>query len=399
MKRIWIALVAAIAIATAIAAWFFRDQIAVRWLGAPAPVSADEHAGHDTSAPVAGDEPRVGIDVPATQQARIGVHVTTLESRAVEQTIRAVGLVVVDQRLESHVHTRVSGYIERIHVNAVGDPVRRGQALYRLYSPDVVATEYEYVASAGQGGLSAKIAEAALERLVLWGVPTAEISRLKRTREAQRTIAFVAPTAGVVIDKSALQGMYVTPEMELYHLADLSKVWVMVTLYEHELPLVKAGDTAQIGLPGRPDARIDGVIDYVYPEVDLATRTARARIEVDNREGLLKPGMFATATIVESLGQALVVPDDAVLTTGLRKLVFVQEGDARFEPREVGLGPRVEGGYLVHHGLAAGDRVVVRANFLLDAESRLQAALQRGDASAPGHAGHGGGGEHAGHGG
>jgi Cu(I)/Ag(I) efflux system membrane fusion protein len=398
MKRVTMFVLVLVAIAAAIAAWSLRERIVAVWRPQPGEaVESAGHAGHGDQGEARGiDEPRVAIEVPPEQQARIGVHLATLEERDVQHTIRAVGLVAVDQRLESHVHTRVSGYIERIYVNAVGDRVRRGQALYRIYSPDVVATEYEYVASAGKGELSARIAEAALERLALWGVPTSEITRLKRERKVQRTIPFVAPTSGVVISKTALQGMYVTPEMELYHLADLSKVWVIVTLYEHELPLVKVGDRAQIGLASLPDGSIEGVIEYVYPEVDLATRTARARIEVDNSEGLLKPGMFATATLSRALGSLLLVPDDAVLATGLRQIVFVQHTDTRFEPHEVELGPRIEGGYVVHSGLRAGDRVVVRANFLIDAESRLQAALQRGEAPAAGHADHGEG--HADHG-
>jgi Cu(I)/Ag(I) efflux system membrane fusion protein len=286
------------------------------------------------------------------------------------------------------VHTRIPGYIEKIHVAAVGDQVARGDVLYRLYSPDVLATELEYVASAGRGGLSAQIADAALQRLTLWGVPASEIKRLQRTRSAQRTIPFVAPTAGYVIDKQALLGMYVMPEMELYHLADLSSVWLVVTLYEHELAIVTVGDRAVIELPSAPDRRIEGVIAYVYPDVDPATRTARARIDVENPDGLFKPGMYATATIAKDLGNALVVPDDAVIDTGVRRLVFVQQNDTRFEPREVELGARVPGGFVVRGGLEHGEHVVIRANFLIDAESRLRAAVERGEPRS-GHEGHG----------
>lgn len=183
--------------------------------------------------------------------------------------------------------------------------------------------------------------------------------------------------------------MYVMPETELYQLADLSSVWVIVTLYEHELAAVSVGDRAEIELPSAPERRIEGTIGYVYPDVDSSTRTARARIDVANEDGVLKPGMFATATIVEDLGETLVVPHDAVIDTGVRRIVFIQTDGNQFEPREIEIGPRVREGFVVRRGLAPGDRVIVRASFLVDAESRLQAALRRGTPTA-GHAGHGG---------
>lgn len=396
MKRTLMIAGALIATALVVVAWLVRDRIQIRWVdrdqaatGENAPVPS-EHAGdgsHAAGNASASEESRVAVDVVPQQQARIGLRLATIEHQAVRQTIRAVGIVAADERRESHVHTRISGYIERIHVAAVGDRVVRGDVLYRVYSPDLVSTQYEYIASAGRGGLSAQLAEAALARLSLWGVPAGEIKRLQRTKNVQRTIAFVAPTSGFVIDKRALQGMYVTPEMELYHLADLSSVWVIVTLYEHELPAVLVGDRADIELPSAPERPIEGVISYIYPEVDPATRTARARIDVVNEDGRLKPGMYATATISKDLGQALVVPEDAVIDTGVRRIVFVQGEGTRFEPREVELGPPVQGGFVVRSGLEHGEQVVVRASFLIDAESRLQAALQGGEPQA-GHQGH-----------
>jgi Cu(I)/Ag(I) efflux system membrane fusion protein len=374
-------------------AWLLREPLGL--VAAPArdePAGSGdrgEHAGHGATDPsMATDEPRIPIDVVPTQQARIGVKVTPVVRGPVHQTIRAVGLVTASERLEAHVHTRIAGYIERLHVNAVGDRVARGQALYRLYSPEVVATEYEYAAAAGRGELSAMLAQAALDRLALWDVPSSELARLRKTRKPQRTITFTSPVQGFVLDKDVLRGMYVTPEMELYHIADLSVVWVIVTLYEHELPTVDVGDPVQITLAGLPGVVIDGVISYLYPEVDLATRTAKARVEVPNEELLLKPGMYARVTLSKDLGEALLVPEDAVIDTGVRRLVFVHVAPDRFEPREVELGPRVSEGRVVRTGVSADEEVVVRAGFLIDAESRLQAALARGDA-APGHSGHG----------
>lgn len=384
-----IVVAAVVVAALLVAAWLFREPLGL----VPAtpevePVAQDEHAGHGASGlPAASEEPRIAIDVAAAQQARIGVKVTPVVRGPVHQTIRAVGLVTANERLEAHVHTRIAGYVERLHVNAVGDRVRRGQALYRLYSPEVVATEHEYAAAAGRGELSAMLAQAALDRLALWDVPSSELARLRKTRKPQRTIAFTSPVEGFVLHKDVVRGMYVTPQMELFHIADLSVVWVIVTLYEHELPAVALGDPVEITIAGLPDVAIEGTVSYLYPEVDLATRTARARVEVKNEDFRLKPGMYARATLSKDLGAALLVPEDAVIDTGVRRLVFVRTTPGRFEPREVELGPRVSEGRVVRTGVEAGDEVVVRASFLIDAESRLQAALSRGDA-APGHSGH-----------
>lgn len=385
----------AVLAAVVIAGWLLRDRIGA-WVGDETPPPATDdgtHAGHDgADSPSPGastDEPRVAIDVAPHEQARIGVRVTTVERRAVRNTIRAVGFVTADERLESHVHTRIAGYVEKLEVDAVGDRVARGEVLYRLYSPEVFATEHEYASSAGRGELSAMMARAALERLELWDVPSAEIQRLKKTRKPRRTIAFTSPVDGFVLDKNVLLGMYVTPAMELYHLADLSTVWVIVTLYEHELPIVALGDPVTVTLAGLKDASIEGTVTYVYPEVDVATRTAKARVEVVNEDFALKPGMYAQAKLTKDLGEALLVPNDAVIETGVRELVFVRVGEARFEPREVTLGPRVSDGRVVRRGVSEGEEVVVRASFLIDAESRLQAALARG-ASTPSHGEHGG---------
>jgi Cu(I)/Ag(I) efflux system membrane fusion protein len=401
MKRVAMIIGAVLLAALVIAGWVLRDRIDIRWRAAPeandevAAASSAAATGHENHNKEAGsgsatsrEEPRTAIAVPSEQQARIGLRVATVEHSSVRHTIRAVGIVAADQRRESHVHTRIPGYVEKIHVAAVGDRVARGDVLYRLYSPDVMATELEYVASAGRGGLSAQIADAALQRLTLWGVPAAELKRLQRTKTVQRTIAFVAPTSGFVVAKQVLLGMYVMPETELYHLADLSSVWVIITLYEHELPVVAVGDKAEIELAGGSDGAIEGVIGYIYPDVDPATRTGRARIDVANDDGVLKPGMFATAVISEDLGESLVVPADAVIDTGVRRLVFVQRDETGFEPREIEIGPRVREGFVVRRGLEHGEQVVVRASFLVDAESRLQAALQRGESQAQGHEGH-----------
>jgi membrane fusion protein, copper/silver efflux system len=357
-------------------------------------VAADPHAGHGSPSPKPSQqaspkdevEQRVPIEVPSAQQARAGLRVERVAKKAVQHRIRSVGNIAADQRREAHVHTKINGWIERVQADYVGKPVKKGQALFELYSPDLVSTQEEYLSARRQG--AGDIARAALDRLRLWGVPERELRRLRESSRASRTMSFESPVDGIVVNKTAIQGMYVTPEMELYHIADLSKVWVIVTLYEHDLAAVKEGDPASIELPYDPEKRLSGKIDYIYPEVDAQTRTARARIELANPDRALKPGMFANVTLEKRLGPSITVPDNAVIDTGKRRIVFVKTSPTRFEPREVTVGPRVGAEFVIFRGLKEGEEVVTGANFLLDAESKLQAAAQRGEQSPAGHAGH-----------
>lgn len=343
-----------------------------------------------TTRPDKAEEARAPVEVPQEQQGRMGLKTAKAQKKKIVHTIRTVGNITTDQTREAHVHSRIAGWIERIHADYVGKPVRKGQALFELYSPDLVSTQEEYLAARRQGSAGREIAQAALERLKLWGVPQTELDRLKRSREAARTVTFVAPVDGFIVDKNAIRGMYITPEMELYHIADLSKVWVIVTLYEYDVSTINTGDAAQIQLPYDPNQSFDGRISYIYPEIDPETRTARARIELSNTGMRLKPGMFTNVEIRKELGESVIVPDDAVIDTGVRSVVFVKTGATRFEPREVRIGPRVDGSLAILSGLRDGEQVVTGANFLIDAESKFQAALQRGESGM--------GSEHTGHG-
>jgi membrane fusion protein, copper/silver efflux system len=353
------------------------------------------HAGHgeakEQKAPKAtpqkrSDESRVPVNVPVNQQARVGLQVEKVAKKPVTQRLRSVGTISADERREAHVHTKINGWIERVFADFVGKAVKKGQPLFELYSPDLVSTQEEYLAARKQGDKD--IASAALERLKLWGIPEKEISRLRQGVKPGRTTSFEAPVDGVVINKAAIQGMYVTPEMELYHIADLSKVWVLVTLHEFDLTTVEKGDPASVELPYDRQSRFSGAIDYVYPEVDPQTRTGRARIELPNPDGKLKPGMFADVELQKNLGPSITIPEDAVIDTGRRRIVFVRTSATKFEPREVTLGPRVAGSSVVLRGLKEGEEVVTRANFLLDAESKLQAAGQKSESPSSEHIGH-----------
>jgi Cu(I)/Ag(I) efflux system membrane fusion protein len=334
-------------------------------------------------------EERIPLEIPAPQQEKMGLKTRVAKKEDIEHTIRTVGTVTADETKEAHVHTKINGWIEKVHADFVGKPVKKGQSLFDLYSPDLVSTQEEYLGARKQGEAGREIAKAALERLSLWGVPTKEIEGLKKRGSAKRTITFESPVEGVVIRKTSIQGMYITPEMELYHIADLSRVWLIVTLYEYDLAAVAKGDAASVELPFQPGTVLNGKIGYVYPEVDMETRTAKARIELENAKELLKPGMFANVSLKKKLGDSITVPDDAVIDTGTRKVVFVKSGVSRFEPREVTTGARVGSSFVILAGIKSGEEVVTAAHFLLDAESKFQAAVQRGGSAPAGHTGHG----------
>lgn len=362
--------------------WFY-----VLLLSFSANAFAQTHGGHKD--PAKKEETRVPIDVPPEQQSKIGLKVAKAEKKKVEHMIRTVGTVTADQTKEAHVHTKINGWIEQIYADYIGKPIKKGQSLFELYSPDLISTQEEYLAARKQGAPGREIALAALERLKLWGVPQAETERLKKTGKAKRTIIFDSPVDGFIVNKTAIRGMYITPEMELYHIADLSRIWIIVTLYEYDVAVISIGDEAEIQLPYDPDKSFKGKISYIYPEIELETRTAKARIEMDNPDQKLKPGMFSNITLKKNLGEAIVIPDDAVIDTGTRKIVFVKIGPSRFEPRDIKTGPRIENTFAVLSGLKEGEEIVTSAHFLIDAESKVRAALQKGSPTSSGHGGHG----------
>lgn len=364
---------------------------------------AQQHSGHgDAGAPppqnapmqksktaVKTEEARAPVEVPVERQAKIGLKVAKAERRKVEHTIRTVGSVTADQTKEAHVHTKIKGWIENIYADYVGKPMKKNQPLFDLYSPDLVATQEEYLASRQQGAIGREIAATARKRLQLWGVPQTEIERLEKTGKATRTVTFNSPADGFIVDKMAVQGMYITPDMELYRIVDLSRLWIIITLYEYDVALIAVGDEADVSLSYDPGKPFIGKISYIYPEIEVETRTAKARVEVNNPDQALKPGMFANVELKKQLGESVVVPGDAVIDTGARSIVFVKTGASFFDPKEVKVGPRVENDLVILSGLEGGEDVVTSANFLIDAESKLQAAIKKGSPSRVGHGEHG----------
>jgi Cu(I)/Ag(I) efflux system membrane fusion protein len=357
-----------------------------------ASVGVTEEAEHEHAPKVSAGAPeeRVPITVSSTAQVGVGLKTQTVSRETLVHTIRTVGSITTDQTKEARVSMRISGWIEKIHADYVGKSIKKGAPLFDLYSPELVSTQNEYLSAIKQGGVLAnEVAETALERMRLWGVSNSEIAKLRAQGKAQRAITFYAPVDGVVISKSAILGSYVTPDTELYYLADLSKVWLLLTLYESDISLIHVGDKVDATLPYDKSKHYIGAINYVYPELDPETRTVKARVEVNNADGFLRPGMFTNVEIKKELPDTLVIPDDAVIDTGVRKLVFVKTSDVTFEPRQVEIGPRINGQMSILSGLKLGEAVVVNASFLVDAESRMQAALRKGKTAAPGHGEHG----------
>lgn len=334
------------------------------------------------------EEPRVKVSIPAEQQKKIGLKVSQVKKMPLSITIRTVGTVTADQRKEAHVHTKINGWIEKIYADFIGKTVKKGTPLYGLYSPDLVSTQEELLAALQQPGVGKELVKAATDRLKLWGVSAGEIERIKRSKEISRIVNFHSPVDGTILSKNAIQGMYITPGVELYQIADLSKVWIMATLYEYDVGVVKVGDEAFVEVQSNPGLNLKAKITYISPEVDAETRTAQARLEIDNKKGDFRPGMYTNVILKKEMGESLVIPDDAIIDTGVRKIVFVKKDNSIFEPREIKVGPKAENQTAILSGLKAGEEIVTSAHFLIDTESKFRAAAEKGEAPASQHGGH-----------
>src|SRR5712672_270179 len=319
----------------------------------------------------------------------LGVRTEAASLRSIAHTVRAVGTVAADERRIGVVNPKFEGWIEKLLVNTTGQTVRRGEALLEVYSPDLVLAQREYlVARAAAVDMAQSdamtrdnanaIAAAALSRLKNWDISADQLARLQRSGVAKRTLTLNAPLGGIVMNKPALQGLHFGAGDMLYRIVDLSTVWLMADVFEQDLAQIRPGQSATITVQAYPGRVFEGRVAFVYPTLNAQTRTAKVRIEVPNPDLLLKTDMYATVEIASPVetSTVLAVPDSAVLDTGTKQTVLVDRGEGRFEPRAVKLGPRADGYVTVLEGLREGEKVVTGANFLIDAESNLRAALQ-----------------------
>ena len=352
------------------------------------------YEGEDEAASTAGAAGQIKISTEKIQ--KLGVRLEAAALRPLEKVVRAVGRVEPDERRLTTVAAKFEGYVERLHVNVTGQAVSKGQALFDVYSPELVSAQREY-ATAVQGLDSLKdatpqvqagmrqLAEASLQRLKNWDISEEQLRALAKSGEIRRTLSFRSPAGGIVTEKKALAGMRFMPGDALYQIADLSAVWVVADVFEQDIGQVKTGAKARIRINAYPDKVFDGQISYIYPTLKAETRTVSVRVELANPGGLLKPAMFAQMELpVGAKTPVLTVPDSAVIDSGTRRIVLVQVQEGRFEPRQVKLGARGDSYVEVLEGIKAGEQVVVAANFLIDAESNLQAVVSGlGGAAAP----------------
>lgn len=319
----------------------------------------------------------------------LGVRTAPVEMhKTLVRSVRATGSVQLDERTLAVVTTKIGGWIESLQVSAVGDDIRRGDPLLQIYSPELVAAEEEYLVASrlttshgdGARGSAEALTAAAAQRLRAFGVPENEIARLRQTGKASRAITVRAPINGIVVEKPAVQGMRVESDSVLYRLADLTTVWLVAQVQERDLGEIQKRQRVRASFVAFPERTFEGVVDFVYPTLSAETRTARVRLLMPNPDLMLRENMYATIEIEApvTLGKSrmLIVPDSAIIDSGAHQIVLIDRGEGRFEPRAVRLGARGDGNREVLEGLKEGQRVVVGANFLIDSESNLRAALQ-----------------------
>ena len=347
-----------------------------------------------------GEEPSSSdriVKISPEKIQKLGVKTEAAAMRQLTRTVRAVSTVQADERRLHTVAPKFEGWIQRLHVNATGQAVRKGDSLMDVYSPELITAQHEYlIARKGiegveGGGLEVRagmerLAESALQRLRNWDVSEGDLKILQQEGRIRQHLTLRSPANGVVLDKPAIQGQRFMAGEMLYRIADLSHVWMLADVFEQDLAALRRGQTATIRIDAYPDKVFNGKVTFIYPTVNPETRTATVRIELPNPEGLLKLSMYGRVNIASPRSEAkvLTVPKSAVLDTGGRQLVLVDLGEGRFEPREVKLGIRADDYAEVLDGLKVGEMVAVKANFLIDAESNLKAAL-----SGFGHSGHG----------
>ncbi len=338
-------------------------------------------------APAAPETPLAPVQLTPQRLQSIGVQTGTVEIRNVADEIRTVGSVEVDETKLAYVQIRFPGWIRRVFADATYQYIRKGQPLFTIYSPDLVTTEREYLlakqnrdqlANSSVQGVSLgaeSLFNAANERLKQWEVPNREIAHLESTGEVRQELEIDSPVSGYITERNALPNMYVQPESKLYTVANLSTVWVYAEVFQSDSSRIAVGQLAAVTTDAYPGQTFAGRVDYLWPQVDMNTRTQRVRLVFSNPKLKLKPGMFVNVQLKIPMGRHLSIPASGVLEAGTRQIAFVDHGGGYLEPRQIQLGPRVGNDFVVDKGLKAGERIVTSANFLVDSESQLQAAL------------------------
>ncbi len=362
------------------------------------PVLARGPAVSSASAPQgakpAGEEPQLGpIQISPQRLQQIGVTTAVAQMKNVNDKLSVPGNVDIDEQSLFYVQTRFAGWIQNVYANATYQFVKKGQRLFTIYSPDLVSTEQEYLLArqnqktlapdahgmaAQEGGW---LLDAAEERLRQFGVPATVVTSLEQTGKVEREIAVESPASGFIIERNALPNAYVQPDSKLYTIADLSTVWVYANVFQDAVGRLRLGDPAEVTVDAYPGRAFNGRVEQILPQVDPATRTVRVRLIFRNPGVALKPGMYVNVGINIPLGKQLVIPASAVLQSGSRAIAFIDHGDGNLEPREIQTGPQIDDSIVVLKGLQPGDHVVSSANFLVDSEAQLQAAM--GSFTAP----------------
>jgi Cu(I)/Ag(I) efflux system membrane fusion protein len=389
---------------------------------------AQGHAGHTAQPPAAVEKPKAAkpqatrpapqeevveeipqVEISSEQQQLIGVKTVKVSLKSLQKVIRTVGRIEADERKLATINTKIEGWIEKLHVDYTGRYVKKGEPLVEIYSPELLATQQEFISTLKWAGKQTGTAQtpdaahsghdhssqatgnepvselqkmltkdagasldAARQRLRLWDISEKQIKHIEQTGKPVRTLTLYSPVSGFVTQKMAIQGMKVMPGEKLFDIADLATLWIVADIYEYELPFVKVGQPARITLSYFPGRQFSSRIDYIYPTISADTRTAKVRLTLPNPGGRLKPQMFTNVEIRISLGKKLVIPESAVIDTGTSQIVYVDKGEGAFEPREVELGLRADGAVEVLRGIKAGEKVASSANFLIDSEAQLK---------------------------
>ena len=337
--------------------------------------------------PAPAETPLVPVQLTPQRLQSIGVQTGVVEAKPVADEIRTVGNVEVDETRLAYVQVRFPGWIQKVFADSTYLYVRKGQPLFTIYSPDLVTTEQEYLLARqnrdelaqssipGVASGAASLLDAAADRLKQWQVPNREITQLETTGKVRHELEIDSPVSGYITERNALPNMYVQPETRLYTVADLSTVWVYAEVFQTDIARIKIGDPATVTTDAYPGHAFSGRVNFVWPQVDMTTRTQRVRLVFSNPGMKLTPGMFLNVRLVIPMGRQLIIPASGVLQSGTRQMAFVDHGGGYLEPREIQLGARVGDEFIVQKGLKRGERIVTSANFLIDSESQLQAAL------------------------